>query len=100
MDILPIQASAVPCERVFSSAKETTTPRRNRISPELMEMLQILKFSIRNGRSLSFTVGMDWAEELEELELIAEQQIHNPEDVTSYIRSITADTMAARAQAA
>jgi hypothetical protein len=88
MDILPIQASAVPCERVFSSAKETMTPRRNRISPELMEMLQILKFSIKNGRSLNFTKGLDWADEWDELEFNAELQNSNPEDITSYIRSI------------
>ncbi|KZT18614.1 hypothetical protein NEOLEDRAFT_1021773, partial [Neolentinus lepideus HHB14362 ss-1] len=43
MDILPIQGSAVPCERVFSSGKETVTDRRNRLSPELMEALQMLK---------------------------------------------------------
>ncbi|PCH40311.1 hypothetical protein WOLCODRAFT_35299, partial [Wolfiporia cocos MD-104 SS10] len=49
MDILPIQGSAVPRECVFSSAKETKTSRRNHIKPELMEALQILKFSVRKG---------------------------------------------------
>src|SRR5277367_545163 len=48
LDYLPIQASAVPCERAFSSSAETDTIRRNRISPNLMEALQILKYSIRN----------------------------------------------------
>lgn len=43
MDYLPIQASSVPCERAFSSASETDTRRRNRIRPELMEMIQMLK---------------------------------------------------------
>lgn len=45
MDILPAQASAVACERLFSSSAETCTRRRNRINPELMEALQTLKFS-------------------------------------------------------
>ncbi|KIO15652.1 hypothetical protein M407DRAFT_44887, partial [Tulasnella calospora MUT 4182] len=27
LDVLPIQASSVPCERMFSSAKETTMHR-------------------------------------------------------------------------
>ena len=44
-DYLPIQASSVPCERVFSSSKETTTARRSRMSGTLMEQLQMLKFS-------------------------------------------------------
>ena len=49
MDIIPIQASSVPCERVFSSGKETMAPRRRRISAKLMEALQILKYSIKKG---------------------------------------------------
>ena len=50
MDYLPIQASAVPCERVFSSSAETDTKRCNRISPLLMESLQMLKFHLKKER--------------------------------------------------
>lgn len=50
MDYLPIQGSAVPCERVFSSAKETMSNRRNRILYGLMEQLQMLKFSFTAQR--------------------------------------------------
>lgn len=56
MDYLPIQASAVPCERIFSSSAETDTKRRNRISPLLMEALQMLKVHLRTER-LDFTAG-------------------------------------------
>src|SRR5215510_10093033 len=56
MDYLPIQASAVPCERVFSSSAETNAKRRNRIGPFLMEALQMLKFHLKKER-LSFTVA-------------------------------------------
>ncbi|SJL09542.1 uncharacterized protein ARMOST_12922 [Armillaria ostoyae] len=56
MDILPIQGSSVPCERVFSSGKQTTTDRRSRITPELMEALQMLKFGLKHDVSaLNFT---------------------------------------------
>jgi hAT family C-terminal dimerisation region len=72
MDIIPIQASSVPCERVFSSGKETMAPRRSRISAHLMECLQILKFSIRKGRALKFTEGMAWADELRDFEAVAQ----------------------------
>jgi hypothetical protein len=58
MDYLPIQASSVPCERVFSSSAETDTKRRNRINPLMMETLQMLKFHLRKER-LNFTA--DWA---------------------------------------
>jgi hypothetical protein len=55
MDYLPIQASAVSCERVFSSS----------INPELMESLQMLKYHLKK-EYLNFTE--DWA--LKEKELI------------------------------
>ncbi|KIK13972.1 hypothetical protein PISMIDRAFT_117870, partial [Pisolithus microcarpus 441] len=47
MDYLPIQASSVPCERVFSSSAETDTKKWNRIGPILMEALQMLKFHLK-----------------------------------------------------
>ena len=56
MDFLPIQATSVPCERVFSSAKDTDTAKRNRINPVLMEALQMLKSSLRKER-LNFMDG-------------------------------------------
>jgi hypothetical protein len=56
MDYLPIQATAVPCERVFSSSAETDTKRRNHINPALMEALQMQKFRFKKAR-LDFTQG-------------------------------------------
>ena len=56
MDYLPIQATSVPCERVFSSSAETDTRRRNRISSQTMEALQMLKFQLRKER-FNFTAG-------------------------------------------
>ena len=47
MDYLLVQASAMPCERVFSSSAETDTKKRNCIKPELMEVLQILEFALK-----------------------------------------------------
>ena len=54
MDYLPIQASSVPCEQIFSSSAETDTKKRNCISPLLMEALQMLKFHLKKDR-LNFT---------------------------------------------
>ena len=85
MDIIPIPGSAVPCERVFSSAKETMTPCRNWISPELMEALQVLKFSSKHSISiLNFTLGENWVEEEKNLtELVVEKGIV-PEDIREF----------------
>jgi hypothetical protein len=54
MDYLPIQASAVPCECIFSSSAETDTKKRNHNSPLLMEALQMVKFHLKQDR-LNFT---------------------------------------------
>lgn len=66
MDYAPIQASAVPCERVFSSSSETHTKKRNRISPVLMEALQMVKFFLKKER-LNFMRG--WAASQWDMEL-------------------------------
>jgi hypothetical protein len=86
MDIIPIQASSVPCERAFSSGKQTMAPRRSRISPHLMEALQILKFSIRKGQSLNFTEGMNWKDELKFFEFAARTEPLG--DAEAYGRSL------------
>lgn len=62
MDYLPVQATSVPCERMFSSAKDTNTAKRNRISPILMEALQMLKYSLKKER-LDFMKGWSTTEE-------------------------------------
>ena len=63
MDYLPIQASAVPCERVFSSSSETSMKKRNRIKPKLFKALQILKFGIKSDQLL-FTADVITPEEM------------------------------------
>ena len=50
LDILPVQASSVPCERIFSSSKETCTLRRNLLSAALLEVLQVLKYLYKQER--------------------------------------------------
>ena len=84
MDILPIQGSAVPCERVFSSAKETMAARRSRLSPGMMRAFQMLKFSVKQGRGLDFTAGFDWMDELHDLENITHTWSVVPEDLGSF----------------
>jgi hypothetical protein len=93
--ILPIQASAVPCERAFSSSKETDTHKRNRLSPKMMEMLQILKYRYRSQRprlqDLLFTAGdaiqmLNITEEQLD-ELIADGRIHELEELQRSAKS-------------
>ena len=57
MDVLPAQATSVPCERVFSSSKETCSLRRSQLGPTTIEMLQVLKH-LYQREQLSFTTGL------------------------------------------
>ena len=88
LDYLPIQASSVPCERVFSSSKETCTARRSRITPELMEALQVLKYHVKQSNSLDFSEGMTAEEETKELELDSERAAGIPEDIETYLKRL------------
>lgn len=89
MDILPIQASAVPCERIFSSSKLTMTQQRTRIHPRTMEALQVLKFSTKDGLELSFTDGMDEDTEMRELEEVMAGLEFVPNELTSFGDSLS-----------
>ncbi|KAG6835194.1 hypothetical protein H0H93_004074 [Arthromyces matolae] len=91
MDYLPIQGSAVPCERVFSSSKETTTARCNRINTDLMEALQMLKYTLRNGAVLNFTAGTSKEEELRDLEIQSNESAVIPEDINAFIQALSAE---------
>ncbi|KAJ6611081.1 hypothetical protein B0H10DRAFT_1810310, partial [Mycena sp. CBHHK59/15] len=62
LNVLPVQASAVPCKRVFSSSKETNSLHRSSLSPVTMEILQLLKFMFRTDR-LTLTEGLVCTEE-------------------------------------
>ena len=91
MDILPIQGSSVPCEQVFSSAKETMALRRNHINTKMMEALQLLKYSLWYGCELNFTESLDWDDELAETESAHKAQLCTLEDLDSFIASIGLD---------
>ncbi|KAI0042417.1 hypothetical protein FA95DRAFT_1500132 [Auriscalpium vulgare] len=53
-----------------------------------MEMLQMLKFTIRQGRGLNFTEGFTVEEELAHMESSESHQAQVPEDYASYISSL------------
>lgn len=84
MDVLPIQGSAVPCKCVFSSEKETMSPRRSRIKPDLMKALQMLKFSLKHDCELDFTAEIARKAELKELEDLDDIESDVPEDLTAF----------------
>jgi hypothetical protein len=84
MDLLAIQGTSVPCERVFSASKETTRARRNRLGPKIMEATQILKFQAK--QEINFTEGLKEADELAELE--KEEEAVPVEDLRAYFKDV------------
>lgn len=59
MDILPMQATSVMSERVFSATSKIVSKERNRLSPKKVEILQILKFHLRR-KHISFISDPAW----------------------------------------
>jgi hypothetical protein len=62
------------------------TNRQNKISPELMEALQLLKFSLRQGHFLDFPAGTSWDAELAAME--AAHYATMPDDLDSFIAAL------------
>jgi hypothetical protein len=61
---LPIQGSAVPSERAFSSGGITSTPRRNSLAPSTFSALQLLKAAYNNGHISAVSEAQDYADML------------------------------------
>lgn len=60
------------------------TPRRNRISPDLMEHLQVLKFSKKGGETLNFTEEYSILQEKKEWESANAYDVMAPEEVATF----------------
>ena len=75
LDILPAQASSVPCEHVFSGSKQIATDRRSCLGAIVFEELVIMKsawgpelydMSAWNAAQTDEVVSFDFEEMLEE----------------------------------
>jgi hypothetical protein len=86
MNLVAAQATSVPCEHVFSASKETTTARRNHLTPKIMEATQILKFQAKNKRQIDFTEWLGKEEELGDLE--EREVVISAEDVRGLLNSM------------
>ena len=64
------------------------TNHQNQIHEDLMEMLQILKFSLKSGSTLNFTQGISREDVLEFIQSIQDRENAIPEDVNAYIKSL------------
>ena len=64
------------------------TDCRNRICEKLMEQLQMLKFSFKNGQHLDFSAGTSEKDILEYLETMAGGLEIVPEDLYAFIQSL------------
>ena len=65
------------------------TDRRSCIQPELIETFQLLKYSIKHGCSINFTVGCSWQKEQEELERLMVMDGDAPENLKEFQDSLT-----------
>jgi hypothetical protein len=77
LDYLPIQATSVPSESIFSRSAATDTPMRSKLSGPTMEALQMAKSFIHEERLLNFTSGLttqeaDMLQELDDVDPLQE----------------------------
>jgi hypothetical protein len=86
MDLMPVQATSVPSEHIFSASKRTTTARRNHLTPKMMEATQILKFEAKNKREISFTKGFSLKEEFDDFEELG--NVATAQDLRAYFSGI------------
>jgi len=89
MDILAIQGSTVPCEHVFSSGKKTMSVHYSWIKYDLMEALQILKYSLSHNCKLNFTAGTGQSDKLKKLEDFDFIDSAVPEDLMAFQHRLT-----------
>jgi hypothetical protein len=66
LDVLPCQASSVPCERLFSASKQTADLRRSSLGAKHFEELQVMKFAW--CKNLMDHAAQNWTR-IEELQL-------------------------------
>ncbi|KAF8871100.1 hypothetical protein BD779DRAFT_1454530, partial [Infundibulicybe gibba] len=64
LDVLPAQASSVPCKRLFSGSKQDATNRRARLGTERFEEMQIMKSAWRGDITDIVRLNSDKVEEV------------------------------------
>jgi hypothetical protein len=80
LDVLPCQASSVPCERLFSASKQTAVDRRASLGAKRFEELQIMKSTWR--KNISDLAAWNSAQ-VEEVELEEYSEMLEAEDLAA-----------------
>jgi hypothetical protein len=70
--VLPVQASSVPCERLFSACKHVATYQRSHLGSEKFKKLQIMK-STWQGKIEDLVAQND--NQVEEIDMDAYQEM-------------------------
>jgi hypothetical protein len=81
LDILPIPASSVGCERLFSRAKEAVGDRRTRLGSDAYEAIECLNFHWRDGIADYAAANSANAEEVFEEDLADFVRFENRENL-------------------
>ena len=81
INVLAMQASSVPCERLFSSGKLSATRLRSRLTSKLTEQIQILKshwkpeiFAYTDGNTRDEIVNLDDSDSESLIDILAEEK--------------------------
>ena len=89
LDILPSQASSVPCERLFSGTKQVATDRQSSLCPVVFEEVIITKSAW--GHGLCDVVAWNAAQMEEITEFDFEQMLVDDSDQEEWDKSMNLD---------
>jgi hAT family C-terminal dimerisation region len=88
LDVLPSQASSVPCERIFSGTKQIATDRRASLGPLVFEELTIMKSAWGPQLSDVATWNAAQAEEVDLPDFEFEQMLVDDDDLDKWIKTL------------
>ena len=88
LDVLPSQASSVPCERLFSGTKQVTTDRRASLGPIVFEEVMITKSAWGPGLCDVVAWNAVQMEEVAHLDLDFEQMLVDDGDQDEWDKSM------------
>jgi hypothetical protein len=79
LNVLPCQASSVPCECLFSASKQTADLRQSSLGAKHFEELQIMKFAWR--KNLPDHAAQNWAR-VEDMQLEEYGEILDADEIS------------------
>ena len=88
LDVLPSQASSVPCKRLFSGTKQTATDRRASLGPVIFEELTIMDSAWKPKLCDVAALNSEQVEEVDLPDFEYEQMLIDDDDFEKWVKTV------------